>query len=165
MNKTNIPENSIKMYGILDVFVKDEKGNVKRKYQFHNDIVSNIRTVDGVDIPNGTALITNMLTSRVRQGIGSMRIGKGTDATTDATYSLTSPVPGVFQALPVSNTTTQAIIQFYSVDPQLPNDTYHEFGFYVGRNALFARVVSTTGVQKVAGENILWQYTVNVSKS
>lgn len=160
-----IPDNSIKMYGILEVFVKDQDGNLKRKYKFHNDIVSNIRTVDGVDVPNGTALITSMLTNRVRQGIGTMRIGKGTTPTTDNTYELTTPVPGAFQALPVSNTTTQAIIQFYTLDAQLPNDTYHEFGFFVGRNALFARVVNATGVEKVSGENILWQYTVNVTKS
>ena len=156
------PNNAFKMYGILEVFVQDNDGNEIRKYKFYNDIVSYVNPT--TQVPYGTAIVTSMLTGRVRQGITGLRIGTGTTATTDTTTQLTADIGLESPALPVSNTATAATIQFYTTDPELPNGTYHEFGFFVG-TAMFARVVNATGVNKVSGENIVWQYTVNVSKS
>ena len=140
-------QNKIKMYGELDVIVQDLKGNVKRKYQFHNDIVSNI-TADG--IPNGTAIVAGYLTGEVRGGINVMRVGTGTGATTDNTFELNPVEPGRFAVSRINRTATQAVFQAYTLDAQLSNKTYTEFGFYVNRG-LFSRIVNTPGVRKAAG--------------
>ena len=163
MNKKT-PNNPVQLYGELHVEVTDLDGNIKRTHHFYNDIVSWIDPNDN-NKPYGTAIIATMLINIQSRGINRMRIGTGTTATTDRTTQLEAEVEGLHvPAIPVRYTETQGVVQFYTTDEELPNDTYHEFGFFVDE-ALFARVVNNTGVRKVSGENISWKYTINVTKS
>ena len=151
------------MYGILDVSVIDEQtGKEKRRYKFHNQIVD-----------SGTSLITRYLSISNENdavvGITHMLIGTSSTATTDAMTSLQAQVENVeAPAIPLPNTPSRAQVQFYTSDDDLPNaegaDNYKEFGFF-SEDVMFARVVNATGVNKVLGEAINWQYTINVTKS
>lgn len=96
--------------------------------------------------------------------IDSASIGDSNTAAADGQTDLVNPL---VEDIPITNKVAvddDLTVDVFVADGNLPDDTYEEFGLFVG-GRLFCRVVISPAYSKGVGENTLFTYTLALASS
>lgn len=96
-------------------------------------------------------------------GVDSAAIGTGTNAPTAADTGLQTPViSGIDLSLAEFTDVNQVTLSFFISDGDLPNNTYTEFGIFMG-SQIFARSLFSIPYSKSTGEDTTIEYTIEIN--
>jgi len=112
----------------------------------------------------GRNLIARMLAGDSSLGleIDTASLGDDNTAAADTQTDLLSPL---VEDIPITNAAAVdnvVTVDVFIADANLPNDTYEEFGLFIG-GRLFARVVISPSYTKATGEDTLFSYTLTLT--
>lgn len=124
----------------------------------HNRVVSS----DG----HGRNLILRELVGNAEYGIqiDSAKIGTGTTAPVDGDTDLETAVLSNIELSDSNVNNDEATLEFFIPDGDLANDTYTEFGLFIGAQ-LFARSLITPTHNKSVNEDTTISYSITISHS
>jgi len=112
----------------------------------------------------GRNLICRRLAGDTTYGIeiDSAAIGDSTTAPADAQTGLISPL---VSSIPITNKTVAdnvLTVDVFVADGNLPDDSYSEFGLFIG-GRMFSRVIISPTYTKGPGEDTLFTYTLTIT--
>lgn len=96
--------------------------------------------------------------------IDSASIGDSNSAAADGQTDLVNPL---VEDIPITNKVAvddDLTVDVFVADGNLPDDTYEEFGLFIG-GRLFCRVVISPAYTKAAGEDTLFTYSLSLASS
>lgn len=122
----------------------------------HNKVV--------VSSGHGRNLITRQLAGDTTYGIeiDSASVGDNNTAANDADTDLINPI---VELVPITNKAAvdeDLTVDVFIADGNLPNDTYEEFGLFVGAR-MFCRIVISPAYTKASGEDTLFTYEMSIA--
>ena len=145
--------------------LKNEIEEIKKQFHIRQECVCPNLVVDS---PNyGIDLLIQWMVSNLLWA----EFGTGTATPTLADTVLTTPIvrgPVTFQQ---DYGTTDAIIDFYFTDANLPNNTYAEVGAFangtstIGSGALFDHALLSPTYKKISGQDTTLQFDFNLANT
>jgi hypothetical protein len=94
--------------------------------------------------------------------IDTASLGDSNTAAADAQTDLVSPLVEDIPITNMSATNNVLNVDVFVSDANLPDDTYEEFGLFMG-SRLFARVVISPAYTKASGEDTLFSYELTLA--
>jgi len=94
--------------------------------------------------------------------VDSCALGDSSTAAADAQTDLLSPLVTGLELTSKTPSNNQATFEIFVPDGDLPDDTYAEFGLFVGAQ-LWCRVVISPSYTKASGEDTLFSYTLTAT--
>lgn len=149
----NLLNNKIGFAGVLTI-KKYKDGKLISQSEHKNKVVSGAGGY-------GRNLIMRQLIGDTTYGIeiDSASIGDGSTAPADSDTALGNSLVSGISISNSSLANNVATIDVFASDGTLPDDTYNEFGFFIG-GRLFSRILISPAYTKATGEDTIFSYTL-----